>query len=123
MNTMECGFESISEGNKIFGMLSIEVDENKSFYTKSDLINLKVVEQAMNFSILLSFIDLFSEKVLIHELPLGNDEQIIRALKKFILQIKNSDGLYYLNIRIKDTASYRIFANADTHEIIEHSAD
>lgn len=119
----ECGFETIFEGGKPFGLLTIEVDEDKTFYTKSDLINLKVVEQATNFSILLSFIDLFSEKVLMHELPLGDNEKIIRALKRFILQIKDNDGLYYLQIKIKDGVCYKIFANADTHEIIEHSAD
>lgn len=118
--TMECGFGTITEHGKELGILTIEVDKDKSFYAKSDLINLKIVEQSMDFFILLSFIDLFSEKVLMHELSLGNNEQIVRALKKFILQIKTNEGLYYLRIKIKGkTTNYKILANADTHEIVK----
>lgn len=120
----KCDFSIIKEGDgdNEFSRLTLYVLEDNPYYSDSDYINLKIIEQKdkiNNLEVYLGFYNLSNKKVLTHSISIIPDKKSLKLLRKFILKIKENDGFYYLKICIADTdLSYSFFVNSNTNEVV-----
>ena len=112
---------SKSLGDRTVGKLTVYFpgSVDKRFHSP-DLVNLKIVEQDGDYFILLIFISLNVRNATTLEFAIGNNQDLIKVVKKFIVNLNNNNNRYILSLEsAEDLTGYSFVVDANSSSLLE----